>query len=140
MECDFGITVRRYGPTVHVTVDGELDLYTRAALGDVSAAFDDGVVVLVCDMRNLMFMDVAGLHRLIDLARRADRRGIACFAYNWQRQPRRLLVLVDNLPDRPGEPRSEPTRLLRRTLRDAAASHRVTGAAAVHAALSGRTA
>ncbi|MGW7437108.1 STAS domain-containing protein [Streptomyces sp. NPDC054849] len=141
MECDFCITVRRYGPTTHVTLAGELDLHTGSALDDVHAAFDDGVVVLVCDLQHLTFMDVTGLHRLTDLARRADRRGIAFFACHWQPQPRRLLELVAALypPDGPGEPRLEPGHLLRRTLRDTAASHRATGAEAVRAPLSQRT-
>ncbi|MFD9520732.1 STAS domain-containing protein [Streptomyces sp. NPDC059979] len=140
MERDFSITVRRYGPTLHVTLAGELDLDTRSALDDVQAAFGDGVAVLCCDMVHLAFMDVTGLHRLLNLARRTDGRGIAFFAYNWQRQPRRLLDLTDSLypPDGHGEPRSKPTSMLSRTLRDAAVSHRATGVETVRAALSRR--
>ncbi|MCJ0871948.1 STAS domain-containing protein [Streptomyces sp. AP-93] len=140
MECDFGITVRRYGPTVHVALAGELDLDTRSALDDVQAAFDEDVDVLCCDMQHLTFMDVTGLHRLVDLARRAEERGTAVFASNWQRQPLRLLDLTDSLypSDGHGEPRSKPTSPLSRTLRDAAGTHRAAGAEPVHAALSRR--
>lgn len=140
MECDFGITVRRYGPTVHVALAGELDLDTRSALDDVQAAFDEDIDVLCCDMQHLTFMNVTGLHRLVDLARRADQRGIAVFAYNWQRQPRRLLDLTDSLnpSDGHGEPRSKPTSPLSRTLGDAVVSHRATGAVTAGAALSRR--
>ncbi|MFD7261695.1 STAS domain-containing protein [Streptomyces sp. NPDC059874] len=140
MECDFDITVRRYGPTLHVTLAGELDLDTRSALDDVQAAFTEGVAVLACDMQRLTFMDVTGMHRLLDLARRAGERGIAFLAYNWRPQPRRLLDLVDSLypPERTGKPRTGPTSLLSRTLRNAVTSHRATGAETVHAAVSRR--
>ncbi|NXY93228.1 STAS domain-containing protein [Streptomyces sp. BR123] len=82
MEWEFGITVRRYGPAVHVTLAGELDLDSRSALDDLHAACGEGIDVLLCDMCHLTFMDVTGLHRLIDLARSADERGITFFAYN----------------------------------------------------------
>ncbi|MER5567255.1 STAS domain-containing protein [Streptomyces goshikiensis] len=101
---------------------GELDLDTGPALDGVRAALDGGVVVLACDMRCLSFIDVVGVHYLLDLARHTQSRGIAFFAYNWPRQPQQLLDLFDYL-DQQGEPgrgtRAAPTRPLRRTLRSA---------------------
>lgn len=119
MQGDFHITIRRYGPTLHLTPAGELDLDTGPAFERVRLALDDQVAVVACDMRRLTFIDVTGLHRLLDLAAHLHRRGIAFFAYNWQRQPLRLLDLTDRLDQtRPGTAgnRLAPTRLLRRTL------------------------
>ncbi|MGP3690965.1 STAS domain-containing protein [Streptomyces sp. IBSNAI002] len=117
MEPDFHIMIRRYGPTVHCSPVGELDLDTRPALERLWALPDGQVSVVVCDMRGLTFMDVTGLHRLLDMAAHIHGRGIDFFAYNWQRQPLRLLDLIDDLD--PGQPgtgrRCPPTLPLRRT-------------------------
>ncbi len=69
-------------------------------------------------MRRLTFLGPAGLQLLLDLATRLDGRGIAFFAYNWQRQPMRLLDLIDRLtPTRSrASDRSTPTGPLRRML------------------------
>ncbi|MFD0268552.1 STAS domain-containing protein [Streptomyces sp. NPDC127106] len=134
---DFQVKVRRYGPTVHLTPAGELDMATRSALDEVQAALDD-VDVVACDMRDLTFLDVVGLHGLLDFVRRLDARGIAFFAYNWQRQPRRLLDLVDDL-DPPADIHGRPTRLLRR-LQDFAAAARTAGAARARKDTLGRAA
>lgn len=127
---DFRIQMRRYGPTVHLTPAGELDLNTRSALDTTQAALDDGVAVVACDMRHLTFIDVTGLHGLLAFARRLDGRGIAFFAYNWQPQPRRLLDLIDSLypPTHVnGKPRRAPTSILRRGLQEFAAARHTAG-------------
>ncbi|MET9324847.1 STAS domain-containing protein [Streptomyces sp. NPDC003038] len=129
---DFRMMMRRYGPTVHLTPAGELDLDSRSALDEVQAALDGGVAVVACDMRHLTFLDVVGLRGLIDFVRRLDTRGIAFFAYNWQPQPRRLVDLIDGLhppTDLNGKPGGVATQLLRRSLHDSAASRRAAGAA-----------
>lgn len=123
----FQMNMRRYGPAVHLAPAGELDLDTRSALDEVHAALQ-GVDLVACDMCDLTFLDVLGLHGLLDLVRGLDSRGIAFFAYNWQQQPRRLLDLVDDLHPPTADNREEPTRLLRR-LRDSAAAARAAGAA-----------
>ncbi|MFE2586011.1 STAS domain-containing protein [Streptomyces sp. NPDC059378] len=94
---DFRTVMRRYGPTVHLTLAGELDVDTRSALDEAQASLCDGVVVVVCNMRSLSFIDVTGLRALLEFARRLDGRAIAFFAYNWQPQPRRLMDLIDAL-------------------------------------------
>ncbi|MFF7438093.1 hypothetical protein [Streptomyces sp. NPDC008122] len=71
---------------------------TGPALDEVDGAFDSGVDVVACDMQNLTFLDVVCLHAVLDPARRLDARGIAFFAYDRQRQPRRLLGPIDELP------------------------------------------
>ncbi|MEV7618418.1 STAS domain-containing protein [Streptomyces sp. NPDC089799] len=123
---DFEMETRRYGPTVHLTPVGELDMDTGPALDEVLDAVD-GVDVVACDMRHLTFLDVVGLRRLLDFVRSLDARGIAFFAYNWRHQPRRFLDLVDELSP-PARNGGRPTRMLRR-LQDFAAAARAAGAA-----------
>ncbi|MFG2712096.1 STAS domain-containing protein [Streptomyces goshikiensis] len=129
------MTMTRYGATAHLSPTGELDLAARAALDQVRGALD-GVAVAACDMRHLTFLDVVGLHALIDFAHRLDDGGIAFFTYNWQPQPHRLLNLVDGLDaptTRSGRPSRGPTQLLRRSPRDAATAHHAPGPAAAMA-------
>ncbi|MFD9355668.1 STAS domain-containing protein [Streptomyces sp. NPDC060031] len=90
------ITLRRYGPTVHLTLAGELDHEADAPLARVrAAAFRDGVDVLACDLHHVRFMDVSGLRCLLGLQEHARAYGITVLAYNWQPQPLRLLRLLD---------------------------------------------
>ncbi|MFD9337982.1 STAS domain-containing protein [Streptomyces sp. NPDC060028] len=92
------ITLRRYGPTVHLTLAGELDHEADAALARVrAAAFRDGVDVVACDLHHVRFMDVSGLRCLLGLQEQAREYGITVLAYNWQPQPLRLLHLLDGL-------------------------------------------
>lgn len=112
---DFHITIRRYGPTLHLTPAGELDIDSDPAFAPVWTALDDHIAVVACDMRCLTFLDAAGLELLLDLAAHLDGRGIAFFAYNWQRQPLRLLDHITSTPSQAGD-RSTPTRPLCRTL------------------------
>ncbi|MFJ9598262.1 anti-sigma factor antagonist [Streptomyces virginiae] len=132
----FRMRVRRYGPTVYLAPAGELDLDTRSALDGIQVDLD-GVDVVACDMKRLTFLDVVGLHGLLNLTRRLAERGIAFFAYNWQPQPRRLLDLIDGL--HPPAGRDSPTRLLRR-LQDFAAAARTAGAAKARPNVPRRTA
>ncbi|WSP94394.1 STAS domain-containing protein [Streptomyces sp. NBC_01233] len=115
---------------MHVTPVGELDVDSGRALNDVRAALGRGVAVVACDMRRLSFLDVAGLHHLLGLARDTHSRGVAFFTYNWQAQPRQLLDRTDELARPDGQGRhTAPTRPLRRTLRQAAESARAAGTA-----------
>ncbi|MFI1660439.1 STAS domain-containing protein [Streptomyces sp. NPDC020472] len=129
----FEIRTRHFGQTVHLTLAGELDMDTRPALDEVQTPLE-GVDLVACDMARLSFLDVAGLHGLLDFAYSLDKRGITFFAYNWQPQPRRLLDLLDDRypPDDPDRPA-----LLLRHLRDAADAARSAGAAEASRNLSG---
>ncbi|MFG2715661.1 STAS domain-containing protein [Streptomyces goshikiensis] len=73
---EFQLRKRRYGPTVHLTPIGELDLKTKGALDEVQTGLD-GVAVVVCDMRHLTFMDVTGLNGLTASVHRLNARGVA---------------------------------------------------------------
>ncbi|MFF8261429.1 STAS domain-containing protein [Streptomyces virginiae] len=132
MERDLRIVTRRFGPTVHLAPDGELDLDSGPVLDEALTVLDENVVIVVCDMTRLRFLDVTGMHALHDLAVRLHERGLAFFAFGWQAQPQRLLNIIDSLYPSPTAG-SEPTALLRRSLRDAAASQRAAGAAAARA-------
>ncbi|MGW7342697.1 STAS domain-containing protein [Streptomyces sp. NPDC054854] len=126
---DFRVMPRRYGPTVHLTPTGELDLDTRTALDEVPSALD-GVSVVARDMRDLTFMDVTGLYGLTVFVRRLDARGIAFFAYNWQPRPLSLMGLVDGFHPTDGRKGTTgPTRLLRRSVQGSVAAARQAGAA-----------
>ncbi|MGW7333606.1 STAS domain-containing protein, partial [Streptomyces sp. NPDC054840] len=130
MRSDCDIHIRRYGATLVVTPVGDLDADSVRALDAVRATLDQDVAAVACDMRRLSFLDVVGLHHLLDLARDTRSRGVAFFAYHWQAQPQQLLGFTDELLQGDGQDRrTAPARLLRRTLREAAESARATGAA-----------
>ena len=64
-------------PESLVAVAGELDLASAPALGDTLRRLDPGCEVVTLDLRALTFMDVAGLHAVVDarsLARATGRR------------------------------------------------------------------
>ncbi|MFD9301528.1 STAS domain-containing protein [Streptomyces sp. NPDC060048] len=92
------ITLRRYGPTAHLTLVGDLDQEAGEAIAGVrSAVLRDDVVVIACDVHHVPFMDVSGLRCLLDLREQAREHGITVLAYNWQPQPMNLLYLLDRL-------------------------------------------
>ncbi|MFF8268220.1 STAS domain-containing protein [Streptomyces sp. NPDC016562] len=90
------VTLRRYGPTVHVLLAGEADHQAVHTLGEVRARLPRDVAVVACDLQNVSFMDVSGLRGLIDLHRYGRRHGATVLIYNWQRQPLQLLHLTLN--------------------------------------------
>jgi anti-sigma B factor antagonist len=53
-------------PECLVAVAGELDLASAPALGDTLCQLDPGCEVVTLDLRALTFLDVAGLHALVD--------------------------------------------------------------------------
>jgi len=64
-------------PECLVAVAGELDLASAPALGDTMRRLDPGCEVGTLDLRALTFMDVAGLHAVVEarsLARATGRR------------------------------------------------------------------
>ncbi|MFF8610457.1 STAS domain-containing protein [Streptomyces sp. NPDC015346] len=90
----FRIVVRRYGPSVHLTPSGELDMTAEAAFRSVLGSLGDRVAVVACDLGRVSFADVVGMHCVRDFQRRAHARGATVFFYDWQPQPRRLLGLL----------------------------------------------
>ncbi|MFF3726958.1 STAS domain-containing protein [Streptomyces erythrochromogenes] len=93
-----------------------MDIDSDPAFAPVWTALTDRPTVVACDMRRLTFLDPAGLQLLHGFAARLEGHGIAFFAYNWQRQPMRLLDLIDRITPTHASDRSTPTGPLRRTL------------------------
>ncbi len=72
---DFRITVRKEGDAAVLALAGELDLASHPRLEHaVDRALESGAPVVVAELEQLEFMDVAGLRALIRSAQRA--RGI----------------------------------------------------------------
>ncbi|MFI5980136.1 STAS domain-containing protein [Streptomyces sp. NPDC051555] len=117
MGSDFHIEVRHYGPTVHLTPVGALDVGAAPGFDPLRYVLGGDVCVVVCDMRHVPFMDLPGLHRLLDLGRRARARGIALFVCNWRRQPLCLLDRIDEV-GLPGADRGRPAGLRRAVTHD----------------------
>ncbi|MFF8275984.1 STAS domain-containing protein [Streptomyces lateritius] len=90
----FRIVVRRYGPSVHLTPSGELDMSAEAAFASVLWSLGDGVAVVACDLSQVPFVDVVGMRCVREFQRRAVARGATVVFYDWQPQPRRLLGLL----------------------------------------------
>jgi anti-sigma B factor antagonist len=79
---EFATTSRRDGPRTVVRFDGELDYGDeRLARAQLDIALDRGGTELVLDLRGLTFLDVRGVHVLLDTRS-------AC-----QTKQRRLLVV-----------------------------------------------
>ncbi|MEU3459261.1 STAS domain-containing protein [Streptomyces sp. NPDC006733] len=91
------ITLRRYGPTLHLTLAGELDIEAEPAVAQVMATLPADVTVIACDLHHISFMDVVGVRCVLGLKRSAEARGLAALVYNWQPQPLQLLTLMDGL-------------------------------------------
>jgi anti-anti-sigma factor len=62
-------------PECLVAVAGELDLASAPALDDTLRRLDPGCEVVTLDLRALAFMDVAGLHAVVDARRLARATG-----------------------------------------------------------------
>ncbi|MGW0390499.1 STAS domain-containing protein [Streptomyces sp. NPDC003042] len=135
MGCDFHISIRRYGPTLHLTPAGELDFEAEPAFDPIREALADYTTVVACDMRHVTFMDVTGLNCLLALGHHAETRGTILFVYNWRRQPLRLLELVDDLDRKesglPAYSCSAVCSVLRRALGERAETDRALGVGTV---------
>ncbi|MCJ0869745.1 sodium-independent anion transporter [Streptomyces sp. AP-93] len=91
----FRIATASHGRTVHLMPRGELDAEAGAVFDRLRPVLGAATEVVICDMRGVPFMDVAGLHHLLDFVRTARERGIQVHAWQWQRQPTDLLALID---------------------------------------------
>jgi anti-sigma B factor antagonist len=66
----------RHGRTARVVVRGALDIASAPGLqAALDAAIESGIARLVVDLRELDFMDSAGLSVALNLSRRAQRSG-----------------------------------------------------------------
>ena len=72
----FEVTVEERGGTVHVKLQGELDISTAGPLEDnLQRVEADGPSLLVVDLSRLDFMDSTGLRLLISADQRARAEG-----------------------------------------------------------------
>ncbi|MGW0362959.1 STAS domain-containing protein [Streptomyces sp. NPDC002990] len=93
------------GEIALVTVRGEIDLRAEPALARVLRTLPGGASLVVLDMRQVPFMDAAGLHFYLALHRLTERHGTRLLSVHWQPQPRRLLDIVARTAGRtPGRP------------------------------------
>ncbi|MGW0748452.1 STAS domain-containing protein [Streptomyces sp. NPDC002587] len=95
----FRITMRRYGPSVHLLLAGEVDHEAEPAMTEMCAGLPEDVVAVACDLHHVSYMDVAGLHCVLTLQRHCRLHGVTVLVYNWQPQPLRLLHLALNSLD-----------------------------------------
>jgi anti-anti-sigma factor len=71
----FGRTIR--GHTI-LTISGELDIATTAAVGDrIAAVLDESALPVIIDLSGVSFCDASGLRMLLTVRRRADAYGRA---------------------------------------------------------------
>ena len=93
----FGVTLDRLpSGAVHVALRGDLDL-THAYTFDeeMRRVEDDGTSCIVVDLRELSFMDSAGVSRLMSARKRARRAGRRLVVVRGGRPIQRLLTLTD---------------------------------------------
>lgn len=72
---EFRVDVRRDGTAVVVAPSGQLDLASVIPLREALRQ-QVGCAVIVLDLRELSFMDSAGLHLILEEHRRAERVGV----------------------------------------------------------------
>lgn len=85
----------RDGPDATVlTVSGELDMASSPSLAEALHRLDSTRRPLILDLAGLEFIDLAGLHVLLEASERARRSGIGLSLVNASRGVRRLLKLT----------------------------------------------
>lgn len=78
-----------------VVATGELDMATAPVLKQqLELADGDGIQAMILDLRNLSFVDLAGLHVFVDAHRRAESVGRRFVLVGANRSTRRLLELT----------------------------------------------
>ena len=74
MQSHFRVETRNDGRAAVITVTGELDLASSAALEEeLARVVGTGVAQVIVDLRELEFMDSTGLSTLVKAHQRADR-------------------------------------------------------------------
>lgn len=91
-------TTRIAGSTARITPHGEIDYDTLPSLRAAAAALPPGVTAVIWDLHDTLFMDVAGLHLLLE--QQADPRRETSVR-NLARQPLGLLVLTEEIAPTP---------------------------------------
>jgi anti-anti-sigma factor len=98
----FAVSVRPHRDAVHVAPSGELDIATVGALREqVDELVDAGFERVVVDLRELAFMDCAGLRLLHALNADAQRRGWELSLIQGRRPVRRVFEITETLQGLP---------------------------------------
>jgi anti-sigma B factor antagonist len=111
----FGVTLERLASgAVHVSLRGELDLAHAYTFDEeMRRVEDDGTSCIVVDLRELSFMDSAGVSRLMSARKRARRDGRRFVLVRGGRPIHRILTLtaveetfevVNDVPDQLRDP------------------------------------
>ncbi|MFF5703616.1 STAS domain-containing protein [Streptomyces sp. NPDC012794] len=90
--------VQYRGTTVLVSACGELDAEADGELRRALEYVTSAERVLMIDLHGVPFMDGDGLLHLLDLHRRAERRGLRVLVVGWKIQPRELMARIAGLP------------------------------------------
>jgi anti-sigma B factor antagonist len=91
----FRVEVRRHGSASVVSVSGELDLSTSAALEEeLTLAADSDAEMLVVDLHQLEFMDSTGLSTLVKAQQAVQGEGKRFVLVRGPQQVQRLLTLT----------------------------------------------
>ncbi|WP_411104693.1 STAS domain-containing protein [Streptomyces sp. cmx-4-9] len=91
MDPAFTVTVVPVDDAVLVTPAGPMDDSSGPELRRALDLLGQSATVVV-DLGAVPFMDLAGLHFLLDLRSHCEDRGGALHTHAWQRQPRRLIA------------------------------------------------
>jgi anti-sigma B factor antagonist len=93
---EFSCDVRPERERVVVRLGGELDSSVAARVaGAIDNLLDVGCAALVIDLRDLSFLDSAGIHLLVSAKCAADQRGCALSLVRGPRNVHRVFELTD---------------------------------------------
>jgi anti-sigma B factor antagonist len=94
MDSYFSVDVRDEPDATVLTVSGELDMASSPMLAQALHQFDSTQRSVILDLAGLEFIDVTGLHLLLEARERARRAGVELTVINASRGVRRLLKLT----------------------------------------------
>jgi|1186.fasta_scaffold385163_2 anti-sigma B factor antagonist len=95
MSSDFFCEVRPHRERVVVDLVGEFDVAVATRVAEViEDLFDVGFADIVIDLRDLSFIDSAGVHSLISANRSAGLRGASLSLFRGPRDVHRVLTLT----------------------------------------------
>jgi anti-sigma B factor antagonist len=94
MDSNLSVDVRDEPDAMVLTVSGELDMASSPRLAGALDRLDSIQRPLILDLAGLEFIDVTGLHVLLQARERAERTGVEFTLVNASRGVQRLLKLT----------------------------------------------
>ncbi|KOU71141.1 MULTISPECIES: STAS domain-containing protein [Streptomyces] len=92
------VDVQHRGGTVLLSATGELDEDAGEPLHAAVDGIPAGVRDLLVDLHGVPAMDRDGLLHLLDVHRRAERRGLRVLVTGWQPQPQQCMADIAGIP------------------------------------------